>query len=180
MRSDLHYWKTLHFELSEILRELGELSKEAQVYRDLIGDLREDDEDVWAIRLSLARCETELRRFEAAREIFDLVQRFAPTAELREMAGKEMVGLRYRVALRNYEIGDYETSIKESEAILPLCEGDSELRASLLIMLGNGHAMLKRYAQARRFYGEVMASRSARRDQRDQAEQSLRRLPPGA
>ena len=178
LRSDLGYWKTLHFELSEILRELGELSQEAQLYRDLIGDLREDDEDIWVIRLSLARCETELLSFEAARESLDLIQRSAPSSEWRATAGKEMIGLRYRIALGHYEIGDYETSIKESEVILALCEGDPELRASLLILLGNGYAVLKKYSQARRFWEQVAASRSARRDQRDQAEESLRRLPP--
>ena len=178
MRSDLGYWKTLHVELSYIFRELGETSKEAQIYRDLIGDLGEDDEDIWVNRLSLARCETELSRFEAAREIFDVIQRSAPSRELREMAGKEMIRLRYRIALRHYEMGEYETSIKGSEAILALCEVDPELHASLLILLGNGYAMLKKYAQARRFWDQVTASPSARRDQRDQAEESLRRLPP--
>jgi tetratricopeptide (TPR) repeat protein len=178
MRSDLRYWKSLHYEVCEILRELGELSKEAQVYRDLIGDLREDDEDIWTIRLLLAGCETELLHFEAAREVLDVIQRSAPSPELRETAGKETINLLYRIALRDYEIGRYETSIKESEAVLALCEGNPELRADLLIMLGNGHAMLKKYAQARMFYEEVVASLSARRDQRYQAEESIRRLPP--
>lgn len=178
LRSNRDYIKTLYLEIAGVSYELSDHLAEAQAYRDVLTLLPPADPAYWRVRLSLARSEMQLRRFEQARELLDDILKGAPSDEIRDAARSDILHVRYGIALRDYEGRNLASSMKECEALLRDSSGDESLRASVLLLLGHIHVALHRYGQAWKFYSDLINSSGTPEQLRNTAKESIVRLPP--
>ena len=173
LRSDRYYPRGLNLSLAKVLCELEEHRAEAQVYLRVLETLPEDDPDYFTWKFALATCQVKTRRFDDARENFEKIVKFAPSIETRELAKAHLISLRYTTAVRDYEAGDYQSSMSECESLLAEGVGNDVLRADIILLLGHACVWLKRYKQAQAYYERVLHSASAPEDRRKAAKEFI-------
>ncbi len=176
-RMDREYIEILYMEIAEVCYELGDHRAEEQTYRDVLAILPPGDPSYWTCRLSLARCRTEAGAFEESRDILTEILTNSPRNETRDAAQADLTTIRYTQALRGYESGNLEFSIRECAALLKETREDGALRADLLLLLGHAHFKLQYFRQAREFYVELINSPRTSEYHRDAAKESIARLP---
>ncbi|HZQ55027.1 MAG TPA: hypothetical protein VFB14_22705 [Bryobacteraceae bacterium] len=169
LRLDRYYPKGLNLSLAKVLCELEEHRAEAHIYLRVLQALPEDDPDYFTWKLSLAMCHVELKWFDDARENFESIVKFAPSIETRQLAKAHLASLRYAIALRDYEAGDYRSSMKECESLLSEGIGNDALRADIILLLGHACVGLKQYRQAEAYYESVFHSASVPDNRRSAA-----------
>lgn len=175
-RSDQRYVRSLHFEIADLLGAMEEFRAQATLYRKVLAMLEEDEPDFWECRLAIARCEIELKRYDEARESLERIFRGAPSPEIREAAKADLIRLRYEMAGRDYEAGDYNSCITACKSILGDAYGDDTLWSNTLLLLGHAQVDSGNLTEGRDCYERLIKSGLTPELQRKIAEDSIARL----
>jgi len=131
-RRDREYITSINMDIARTLYELGEYHAAGEVYRKLLRAWGENEPTYWICRWSLAGCETASNRFEDARKNLEAIVNSESPVTIRDSAGADLLSLRYRIAFRDYEDRDYQSSITQLESLLKESIGDDSLRSDIL------------------------------------------------